>query len=481
MHACQQACAGGAEHARAVVKTGWNARIAALDALQRHGAKAHQIRPNHAQYRGGDPVTHTGLRCRRLQPAHGKQQADDDDRARHGVAQAGQLHGSARQHVGLATHCKRQRQRQRGGEHGTQPGQPQAVECPVDELVPQQVVPAQHQRPQHEQHGQHKTKHDGCRANSPGQRRPPAAQLHRRGIGSACARAPAGGKAHALLGAVLNAQQHRDKDQQHRRQLRGSHAVVHRQPGLVDAGGKGLDAKVAGHAKISQCFHQRQRHAGSHSRARQRQGHLANAARQRRAQQSSRFHQMHGALRQGRARQQIHIRVQRRREHQYRAAQTAHFGQQAPLQPESRAQPALQRPAVLQKVGVGIGQHIRGHGQRQQQGPFKNAPPRKLEQRDGAGRRHADSRHAHADQQAQQQRCPGVVGQHGLQHLAQDGARFAVKLQPRQHHRQHRQCQQKDQHHQQSGGKKAEKKCAAHENPKKRRAPAGAMPYPLAP
>jgi plastocyanin len=95
------------------------------------------------------------------------------------------------------------------------------------------------------------------------------------GIGTA---APApGGKAHALLGALLQMQQQQHHHQQHGGQLRGGQAVVHGQPSLVNARREGLDAEVAGHAKVGQGFHEGQRHARSHSGAGQGQRNFADA------------------------------------------------------------------------------------------------------------------------------------------------------------------------------------------------------------
>ena len=257
----------------------------------------------------------------------------------------------------------------------------------------------------------------------------------------------ASGKTHSLLGLVFQPQQQGHQHQQKSGQLRGGDAVVHCQPGLVDARSEGLDAEITGHPKIGQGFHQGQRHASCHGRACHRQGDPHQAPPQRCAQQACGFHQVRGALGERRAGQQVNVGVQHKNKHQNGAAQAAHFGQHPALPTESVAQPGLRRPAELQKIGVGVSHHISRHGQWQQQRPFKKPPAGKLKQSHRA--RHADPQHRHTDphRQAQQHRGHHVPGQHGLGHFTQNLVgicRMAGQLarrQPRRQHRQHRQQQ----------------------------------------
>ena len=206
------------------------------------------------------------------------------------------------------------------------------------------------------------------------------------------------------------------------------------------------------YAVVGQHLHQRQRGAGGHRRARHRQGHLAQPARQAGAQQARGLHQLRRPLDQRGARQQVHVGIEREREHPGRAPHAAHLGQQPPLQAEAGAQPALQRAGKLQEVGVGIGRDIGRHGQRQQQQPFEAAPARKVEHRHQQRRRHAHGDHAEAHHQRQLHGHPQVFGQHGGGHLAQDLRRLGVPLRPGADHRQHRQRQGAGQQHEDQGG-----------------------------
>ncbi len=116
---------------------------------------------------------------------------------------------------------------------------------------------------------------------------------------------------------------------QHRGELGRGHAVVHHQPGLVDAGGEGLQAEVASR--------RRSRPASPSAPApRPRRSRAAPAAtpprstrrRSAGAEQARRFHQLHAALAQRSARQQIDIGVQAQHEQERRAPQAAHVGPQ---------------------------------------------------------------------------------------------------------------------------------------------------------
>ena len=334
MHPRQQAPAAHTHHAGRVVKTGGNTCITTLHRLQRHRAEAHQVGPDNAHRRGGDPVAHVGLGGRHLQPAHRQQQAHHNHRARHGIPQAGQLHHRAGHPVAGAAARKRKEQRQHHGQHGADAAQAQAVGRPLQKTVPRQHRPVGGQRAQHEQHRRHKPGQHREHTQHPGQ--PQAAAREKCGLrlGRPGPCAPAHHKPHAPLGPLLQPQQQRHHGQQHGGQLGGGHPVVHRQPGFVDPCGEGLDAEVTRHTKVGKGLHQRQRHTGRHGGPGQRQRHLADAARQRGTHQACSLHQVGGAFTQCGAGQQIHIRVKREHKHPGRTAHAAHLGQQLALQPE---------------------------------------------------------------------------------------------------------------------------------------------------
>ena len=396
----QQGRVSGSQHAGRIVKTGRDAGVAALHRLQRHRAKAHQVGPNQPERSGRKEVAHAALRRHGLQPAHGQQQPHHQHRPRHGVAQTDHLHRQPRRQVRTAAQLESQQQRQRHGQHGTDRTQAQAVERPAHKLRPRQGNAIGQQGTQHEQHWQHKAHQHRQPAHQPGQAQSGTPQWHRAGIQHVQPPAAGLGKTQAALRAALQRQQQRHQQQQQGRQLGGSNPVVHGQPGLVDARAEGLNTKVARHTKVSQGLHQGQGRPGSHRRPCQGQGHFQNASAQRRAQQACCLHQMGGSFAQRGPGQQVDIGVQREDKDPGCPAQATHFREHTALQPQAGAQRCLQRPAELQRVGVGVSHHISRHGQRQQQSPFQGAPTRKLEQRHRRSCRQADQHHPNPHQQA---------------------------------------------------------------------------------
>ena len=457
MHARQQPPAPGTQQARRLVQAARNAGIAALHRLQGHGAKAHQICPDNAHRRGGKQRAQAPFRAPGLQPAHRQQHAHHNHRPRHGIAHAGQAHHGLRAAAGATAQGKRQQQRQRHRQHGGDAAQAHAVARPLHKTLPRQHRPIGCQRAQHEGHRGHKAQQHRQQAHRPGQRTAHPVQALGLRFGTAGTARAAGGKAHTPLRALLQPQQHQHQAQQHGGQLRGRNAVVHRQPGFVDAGGEGLDAKVAHHAKVGQSLHQHQGHACRHRRACQRQGNVQHPPRQRGTHQAGGLHQVGSALAQGRAGQQVHVGVERKNKHPHRPAQAAHFGQQAPLPTKTGTQPHLQGATELQEIGVSVGRHVGGHGQRQQQQPLHLAPPRKIKQRHGSGRTHTHQRCAQPHPQRQPQRGVYVAGQHRRGHFAQDGPGLGVSLPPRQPGTQQRQHGQRQQRRQRPQGQQAQR------------------------
>jgi hypothetical protein len=130
-------------------------------------------------------------------------------------------------------------------------------------------------------------------------------------------------------------------------------------------GSEGLDAKVARDAKVRQRFHQGQCDACRHGGTRQRQGHFVQTPTQSRTHQARRLHQVHRALTQGGAGQQIDIGVQGEGKDPGGTRHIAHLGKHPPFQPKGTAKPGLQWATELEKVGIGISNHIRRHGQGQ--------------------------------------------------------------------------------------------------------------------
>ena len=343
---------------------------------------------------------------------------------------------------------KGQRQRQRRGQqrrHGCEletrqaplrkTGQRQA-DAAVAGFLPDQL--GQQRQWQHEAEGH---RHG---AQAPGQQRQAALQHHRPAF-VAAARAgegATGGKAQVAACTALGPQQPGHQQQQQRGQLGRGDAVVHHQPGLVDAGRERGQAEVGANAIVGQRLHQGQRHAGHQGRPRQRQCHRADAPPQAGAEQAGGLHHLHAAFGQRGAHQQVDIRVQAEHEQHHRTGQAAHVGPQRALQPGDAAQRALQRTAELEEVGVGVGQHVGRHGHRQQQGPLEDAPARELEQGHGRCRAAAEQRYADRHTGGQQQRLQRVAGQHGLRLVHQHRPGSSIEGQPGAEHAEHRHGEQ---------------------------------------
>ena len=452
MDSAQNACVAGAEHARGLVQTAGQARIAGLDRLQRHRREAHQIGIDQTQRGAGQQRADLAVGPALLRPARGQQQADGDHRARHRVAQRDHAHARAQQRMRAQPAREGQQQRHAGSGQRGQAGQAQARPGPLAEALPRQAELAvqrlQRHQAQQQRHRQQEAQHHRQQAGR--QRRPGrgALQLHRAGL-RAAARPPGGREAQPRLRAPLHPHQHAHHQQQHGGELRCGMAVAEGQPGLVDAGGEGVQAEIGADAIVGQRLHQRQRHAGGQRGPCHRQRHLGQPPPRAGAEQPRGLHQHRAALGQRGARQQVDIRVERQDEQHDRAAGAADVGPERAGGAGARAQPDLQRAAGLQRVGVDIGQHIGGHRQRQQQRPLHHPAAGKAQQRHQRRRAAAHHRHAQRHRQRQLQRGQRIARQHGVELMGQRLAGGGVEAQPGRGDRQHRQRQHQAQQREQ--------------------------------
>ena len=91
----------------------------------------------------------------------------------------------------------------------------------------------------------------------------------------------------------------------------------------------------------------------------------------------------------GRSGRQIDIRIKRAGQHEGEPRQAAHV--RKPIVPRGPAgnipDRCLERPHQAHQIGIGIGKHIAGRRQRQDQQPFEQAPSRKLVHRHQPSRR----------------------------------------------------------------------------------------------
>ena len=444
MHCGQNAQRPGAQHPCGFVQTLRNPCIAALQRLQGHCTKSHQIGPDDAKSGCGHVVAHLKIRVGGLHPAHRQQQPHHHHRPGYCITQAGQP-GRQLWHPMAATPCTvGQAQRQQHGQNGCHGGQTHTVNAPLYKTRPGQRVRPRQQWPQHEQHRKDEAHQNRCQTEPPSSHGLPPAQGHRLRVRRARTRAFQSRETHCALGALFQRKQYGHQHQQHGGQLRCGNAVVHGKPGLIDAGGEGLDPEVAGHTEIGQRFHQCQRHTSSHCRPCQRQSYLTNTAAQRGAHQARGFHQLRGPLPESRPCKQINIGIQRKGKHPSRTPDAAYFRQHAPFQARQIAHRGLQRAAVLQEITVGVGHHIGRHGQWQQQGPLKKPFTGEVKQRHRGGSAEPESHHPHRHQGAQQDRGGHIVRQDRARHFTQNGqgcSHATAPRHPRGQHGQHREHQ----------------------------------------
>ncbi len=251
----------------------------------------------------------------------------------------------------------------------------------------------------------------------------------------------------------LRQQQRGHETQQQRGQLRGGDTIAERKPGAVDAGGEGLHAEVAHRAVVGQRFHQCQRHAGHDGRARQRQRHAEERGPGALPQHARGFGQTGRPFEQRLPGQQVDIGIEHGDEHAGRAAGRADIRKPvvAAFPAEGVAQQGLNRADELQQVGVGVGHHVGGRGQRQHECPIQHAPARKLPHHAGPRGRHPDQRGTQTDPQAQPQGTGDVLRQHGRGQMRPGIGGAAVQQvdqhrnDRRRHEQRKQQCDQRQQ------------------------------------
>jgi iron(III) transport system ATP-binding protein len=238
-----------------------HARIAGLHRLQRHRREAHQVGVQQAEHRAGDQCRARRLGPALLQPAHRQQDAHGDHRARHRIAQR-QHARRRRAAAALRRRSKGQRQRQPVASSAAAPASgswPRPIRQNAPAAGPNSALCASCHSIQPASHRQHEAQQHRQRAQ---QRQAAAAAPPRSGraaLGAVLRAAAAGGKAQRAAPRVRPSAA-APPPAAARRQLRRGDAVVHHQPGLVDAGAEGGQAEVGAHAVVGQRLHQRQRH-----------------------------------------------------------------------------------------------------------------------------------------------------------------------------------------------------------------------------
>ena len=247
-------------------------------------------------------------------------------------------------------------------------------------------------------------------------------------------------------GQPLGREHQHDQAQEAQGELGRGGRAAQRVPGAVDAGDEGADLEVGDGAEIGQRLHDDEGQACGYRRPGQRQADAAEGFEGRAAQRAADLEGADRLLEEGGTGEHIDVRVEHGGEHEDRPAQRVHVGEPvvAPAPAGGGAYGGLDRAGDAQHVGVGIGQDIGRHRQRQHQRPVEEAPAREAVHGDepGGTRPHAEREGGHA--QAEQDGVAHILGQHrpgemrpkpvrGLADEAQEG-------QQRGCHHQHEEC-----------------------------------------
>ena len=353
-------------------------REARIHRLQGDREKADQIGVNQRGHAAGEQQS--GLEApggaqpvgeQVVEPAHGHQDADGDDRAGQRIAQTGQPvrggdPGRARKSRGIREQqreCDRQDRGQRREE----------------EAVAHQFAEAQRKhhrralgREQSESHRRHeKSEQHRERAGERGGGCTAAVQL---GAQRDRARRHILIARVAAIGALEREQQH-DEPEQRQRQLSRGCEIGERQPRIVDAGGERLYREIGNRGEIRECFHQRKRHPGGDAGPGERQRDADETSPGAAAEQPPGFDQVCRLCDKGGAREQVDVRIQDQREHRDRAGSRTHLGEPVftRLPARQRTQRTLHGPRELQQVRITVCDDVGRHRERKDQCPIEQA------------------------------------------------------------------------------------------------------------
>ena len=214
------------------------------------------------------------------------------------------------------------------------------------------------------------------------------------------------GEAGAATRVPLEQEQARREEEQHAGELGRRDAVEHPVPDPVDRLGERAVAEAGDGAEVRERLHHRESHAGDQRRARHGHRDAEERGAARPPQHPGDLDGGGALLAEGHARQQVHVGIEDQRHHHHDARVGADLGQpRAGADPA--AQPALQRPRVLEQADEREADHVGRHGERQDQRPFEHAAPGEAMVHDEPGE--PAPHHQGADADTDQQ-------QHGLPH-----------------------------------------------------------------
>jgi hypothetical protein len=243
---------------------------------------------------------------------------------------------------------------------------------------------------------------------------------------------------------ALDQDEGEDEHQKRRRKPDGRGPVAQRKPGAEDPRGEGRDPEVLDGAVLVQDLHEDQGEPRHDSRARHGKRHAEKGAPRPLPQNAGALENAFGLLLEGGPADEVDVRVEheghdhpRPRKRHERGAEPGRGGRL-----EHGLERQLHRPVVRQDLGVREGHDVGGHGQRENERPGEDPPPRKVAggHEPGGGDAHDQGHepHPHHERQGVHQ----VEGEHGR------GQVLPGLAPPREHApHDHRRGQQDQRHH----------------------------------
>ena len=443
MHTGQHLARGHAEAAGGIVQARLDLREPGLDCLQCDRHEAHEVRIHEDDDRAAQPQLRRTAELAgkpagkpTIQLRHGRHHADGDHDAGNRIPEAGHPTGRCRNRARAQPGRVSNDERERDAQHCGDAGQRKAVPGERGKAGGRAGLGLL-QRKSQEQYERH---------DKPGQQR------HR--TADHCGERPHPLKAHRGRLAprprmerrtpaqrTLQHEDGADPGQQKCPELRRRDRIAEGKPGAEHTRGKRIHPEVSHRAVIGKRLHHRQCHACNDCGACKRQGHAKERPPRPHAQHPGRLEARTRLFQESGARKQVHIGIQDRGQDECRPAEGADFRQ--PVVPRPPAGPAtqrrLQRPGELQEVRIGVGHHVRRHGNRENQRPREKRPPGEPAQAGEPRAADAENRNPCADCDRQQRGIQDIPGQDRRGEVRPG---FCARHKQVQHHEQHRQRDQ---------------------------------------
>ncbi len=234
-------------------------------------------------------------------------------------------------------------------------------------------------------------------------------------------------------GPALDRDQAEAGGEHHQRQAGGAGQVGAVDPGVVDRDREGAHPQEFRRPDVVEGFEQRQAGAERDGRAGERQGDPQEHGGRPGPEAAPGLDQRRRLHQEQRPGRQVDVGIEHEAEEQDAAGQGAQVRQDQVARAgiaEERPDRALHRTDRVQEVEIGIGRDVGGHGQRQQQRPVEQAPPRELVGRDEPGRPGADHHDDDPDPGEQQGGVVQSRGQDVGEEVRPQPARALQRLEP---------------------------------------------------